>query len=444
MGTRTWPVFLVGLGSLLALLFLPGVTALRRTEEVYSDIRAIQEAFQASGESLAEIERRMYITSILVRDLLLDTSDDTGRYRRDFTDARAAIESQLKQLKEQTGAGNRRATATLESELSAYWASIEPVFIWTPEERAQRGTYFLREQQRPRRTTILAVAEELGALSRAAYKEQYEGVRQSQAEFRKDIERIVWVAFLLGTAIAGGTAYRISSLERRAERQRVKTERAEEELRSLSLQLMHAQEEERKLISRELHDQVGQMLTGLRMELGSLERLREQPEHFHEHLTESKTIAEQSLRAIRDLAVGLRPSVLDLGLLPALQWHTRHYSRQSGVRVTLRTEGGFDALPEAHCLCIYRVVQESLTNAARHASPSSVDVAVTSDRDGVKATIHDDGAGFEPTGARRMGLGLVGMEERVRDLGGSLKIESEIGKGTKVAVHLPLASGDDL
>jgi signal transduction histidine kinase len=442
MRTRTWPVFLVGLGSLLALLFLPGITALQRTEVVYGEIRDIQEAFQASGERLAEIERRMYLTSILVRDLLLDSSDDTGRYRRDFMDARAGIAVQVDRLKQQAGAGNHRATVTLENELSLYWASIEPVFTWTPAERSERGTYFLREQQRPRRTTILAVADELGALSKAAYKEQYERVRQSQEDFRTDIERIVWVAFLLGAAIAGGTTYRISSLERRADRQRVKTERAEEELRNLSLQLMHAQEEERKSISRELHDQVGQMLTGLRMELGSLERLREQPEQFHEHLAESKTIAEQSLRAIRDLAVGLRPSVLDLGLLPALQWHTRHYSRQSGVRVNLRTEGEFDALPETHCMCIYRVVQESLTNAARHASPSAIEVAVVSSANGITATVQDDGKGFVPARARKMGLGLVGMQERVRDLGGSLQIESDIGTGTKLAVHLPLPSGD--
>ena len=107
------------------------------------------------------------------------------------------------------------------------------------------------------------------------------------------------------------------------------TEQAEEDMRLLSTQLMRAQEEERRNISRELHDEVGQTLTELRMELGTLERLRAEPEEFSAHLREAKALAEQTLRAIRDLAVGLRPSVLDLGLVPALQWQVRHFSKQS-------------------------------------------------------------------------------------------------------------------
>lgn len=439
MRNRTWPVFLVGLGSLLALLFLPGITALRRTEEVYAGIRAIQERFQTSGESLAEIERRIYLTSILVRDLLLDSSDDTTRYRRQFQESREAIEREVAHLRAHALADDHGATVRLETELASYWTSIEPVFSWTPSERAERGTFFLREQQRPRRAGILAVADEIGNLMEAAYKEQNERVRQNQVRFRADIGRIVWVAFLIGAAIAGGTTYRISSLERRAERQRIKTEKAEEELRSLSLQLMRAQEEERKSISRELHDQVGQMLTGLRMELGTLERLREQPDQFQEHLAESKSIAEQSLRAIRDLAVGLRPSVLDLGLLPALQWHARHFSRQSGIRVSLHTEGDFDDVPEAHSICIYRIVQESLTNSARHASAAAIEIALSRGESGIEVSIQDDGHGFDPAHARNSGLGLVGMEERVRHLSGSLEIGSQPGGGTRVVVHLPLA-----
>lgn len=442
MLNRTWPVFLVGLGSLLALLFLPGITALSRTENVYAEIRAIQERFQISNESLAAIERQMYLTSVLVRDLLLDSSEDTTRYRREFQNARAAIEKEIAALRANARPAHGTATAKLESGLAAYWASLDPVFSWTPKERAERGTFFLREQQRPRRTNILAVAEELVSLTKAASRDQYERVRQSQIAFRKDIERMVWIAFLIGAAIAGGTTYRISSLEKRSERQRIKTEKAEEELRNLSTQLMHAQEEERKSISRELHDQVGQLLTGLRMELGTLERLREQPQAFHEHLSESKAIAEHSLRTIRDLAVGLRPSVLDLGLAPALQWHTRHFSRQTGVRVGLKMDGNFDDVPEAHCLCVYRVVQESLTNCARHAEAESANVGIARRQQGLSVAIEDDGKGFDPARARDVGLGLIGMEERVRDLGGLLKIDSEPGKGTKVAVYLPLPQGE--
>ena len=153
-----------------------------------------------------------------------------------------------------------------------YWESVAPVFHWSPHERAERATYFLREQHRPG-GNILAIADEIDALNTRAYREQYEQLNETQRRFGQDLERSIALAFFIGVLIAAGSTLRISSLERRAERHRIKTEQAEEQLRS-STQLMHAQEEERKTLSRELHDEVGQMLTGLRMELGSLERLR--------------------------------------------------------------------------------------------------------------------------------------------------------------------------
>ncbi len=429
-------MFLVGLGSLLALLFLPGVTALQKTQDVYDMIRTIQEAHQRSQASLAEIQRRIFMNSILVRELLLDSSPtQSGRYEKDFQDNRNAVEREIAALR--TGGRTRGAGALqrLESELAVYWASVQPVFGWTPEQRQQRATFFLREQQRPRRQSILAIADEIGALTTAAYRDQYERVNSSQRDFRSEIHRIVIVAFLIGVLIAAGTVIRISSLERRSQRQRAKTEQAEEQLRHLSTQLMHAQEEERKAISRELHDEVGQMLTGLRMELGTLEQLREDQRQFHDHLSEAKSIAEQSLRTVRDLAVGLRPSVLDLGLVPALQWQARHFSKHSGIPVTVNAEGSFQNLTESQRICVYRIVQETLTNCAKHANATRAEVSLREKEQTLEVTIRDDGRGFDLKLARHGGLGLIGIEERVRELGGSLEIQSEPGRGAVLAVR---------
>jgi signal transduction histidine kinase len=436
MRNRTWPVFLVGLGSLLALLFLPGVIALQKTQDVYDNIRAIQEAHQRSTESLTEIERRMYLNSILVRELLLDDSPvESERYQSDFRENRRAVEREMAALKLTGRNRDANIMQKLEAELAAYWNSVAPVFGWTPEQREQRATFFLREQQRPRRQNVLAIAEQIRALATAAYRAQYERVNLSQRDFRTDIRKIVAIAFFIGIAIAAGTTVRIASLEQRSRRQRANAERAEEQLRQLSTQLMHAQEEERKSISRELHDEVGQMLTGLRMELGSLERLRGDAAQFHEHLNEAKSITEQSLRAVRDLAVGLRPSVLDLGLVPALQWQARHFSKRSGIPVTVQTEGPLQNIPEDHSTCVYRIVQETLTNCAKHSNASRVEVFLRESEGALEVAIRDDGRGFDPRIVRRGGLGLLGIEERVRELGGSLQIESESGKGSVLTVR---------
>jgi len=435
-------VFLVGLSSLLALLFLPGTAALRKTQDVYDKIRSVQLDDQRSHARLQELERRIYMNSILVRELLLDTSPvQNARYESEFHANRLAVETQIAGLRANGTARANGALRRLEAELQTYWTSVAPVFAWTPEERRQRATYFLREQQRPRRQTILAVAEEIDALATTTYREQYQQVNTSQITLRKDIERIVGVAFLIGILVAIGCIVRIATLESRTEKQRAKTELAEEQLRHLSTQLMRAQEEERRTISRELHDEVGQMLTGLRIELGSLERLREDPAQFSDHCTEAKGIAEQALRAVRDLAVGLRPSVLDLGLLPALQWQARHFAKRSGIPVTVHAEGAFDSLTDGHKTCVYRIVQETLTNCARHAQARKADVALKETNGSLEVTIRDDGRGFDASSARHGGLGLIGIEERVRELGGHVRIDSEPGKGSTLKVSFSLTQG---
>ena len=442
MRNRTWPVFLIGLASLLALLFLPGTAALRKTQEVYDNIRSLQESDQRSHSRLRELERRIYMNSILVREILLDSSPVQNlRYAKEFQENRLAVERQIAELNANAPTVDNGTLHRLEIELQSYWKSVEPLFHWTPEERRQRATYFLREQQRPRRQAILAIAEEIDSLTGAAFRKQYQQVNLSQINFRSEIERIVAVAFVIGILIAAGCIVRIATLEHRTERQRAKTELAEEQLRHLTTQLMHAQEEERKTISRELHDEVGQLLTGLRIELGSLEPLRENHTQFTDHLNETKAIAEQSLRAVRDLAVGLRPSVLDLGLLPALQWQARHFSKRSGIPVSVGADGEFLALSDGHKTCVYRIVQETLTNCARHSSAKKVEVILRETAAALEVRIHDDGSGFDTKSPRNGGIGLIGIEERVRELGGDLKIDSGPGRGTTLTVRFPLAAG---
>jgi signal transduction histidine kinase len=144
---------------------------------------------------------------------------------------------------------------------------------------------------------------------------------------------------------------------------------------------------------------------------------------------------------VRGLALGLRPSMLDdFGLQAALEWHVRDFTGRSAMNVDLEMDGDFDALPDKHRTCLYRVVQEALTNCVRHAHAQNVSISVHT-RDGqLQVAVTDDGVGLNPI-RRRNGLGLRGIDERVRELEGTMTIVREAGGGTTLAVRLPLPPG---
>jgi signal transduction histidine kinase len=250
-------------------------------------------------------------------------------------------------------------------------------------------------------------------------------------------------ALCFALVVAAVSFSRISNLERHREEERRRAESAEQELRRLSLKLVRTQEDERKSISRELHDEIGQMITGLRMELANIHALRTAPEpEFAQHMSEAKGLAEKTLQSLRNLAMGLRPSMLDdLGLGPALQWQAKEFSRRSGVPAIVQLDGNLEGIEERLRTCVYRLVQESLTNCARHAHANSIMVSVAENNSRLVMAIQDDGAGFDTNALKNRGLGLMGMEERVRELGGTFTVTSQIAKGTAVRAEIPIREG---
>jgi signal transduction histidine kinase len=245
-------------------------------------------------------------------------------------------------------------------------------------------------------------------------------------------------ALLTGIVVSAAGILRMRSLERRARDEQRRAARTTDEMRNLSVRLRHVQEDERRTISRELHDEVGQTLTAMRMELGTLERLRRSEREFDASLTDVKGMAEQSLRLIRDIAAGLRPSVLDdLGLGAAVQNQAREFSKRVGVPVSASVEGALDGLDDRRRTYIYRIVQEALTNCAKYASAGHIGIELRRQGDEIRLTISDDGVGFVPTRVAHAGLGLIGIEERVRELGGSVTVQSSPGQGTTIRVTIP-------
>jgi two-component system sensor histidine kinase UhpB len=210
-------------------------------------------------------------------------------------------------------------------------------------------------------------------------------------------------------------------------------------------QIIKAQEQERKRIARELHDETSQVLTSLLISLAVLEESTASQEG-RDRIAETRRLAHQTLRAVRNLSIDLRPSALDdLGLLPALRWYVKEYQQKTSLEVEFHATGFKDRerlSPEMET-ALYRIVQESLTNIAKHAQAHKVTITLHEETDFVDATIADDGRGFRieeirNTADQDRGLGLVGMQERALLLDGTVDIDSKPGQGTLVQVHIPL------
>jgi signal transduction histidine kinase len=439
---RTWPVAAAALGGLLLLVIFSVLAATRKAQAIYTRLDAINQHYVEVESKLRRLRSDVNLSGIFVRDYLLDSARERApEYRDRLADFRATNRSTLADLRALTrGRGENDARlVSLQALLDDYWATLDPLFDWTQGEKISLSAAFLRHEVLPRRDAILSIAQEIEEFNNATMAAQHAEVSAQQAAFASDLHTLLWWTLLLGTIVALTAVIRLRVLERRSEQERSVAEDAERQMRTLSQQLVATQEEERKKLSRELHDHVGQVLTALRMELGRLDRLRPTgDERLGVAVAECRQLVDNMVRTVRNLALGLRPSMLDdFGLQPALEWHVREFTQRFGLPVQLDVTGVPETLPEQHRICVYRVVQEALTNCARHASASGVRVAVTGSGGALGVIVTDDGVGLRPE-RRHQGIGLRGMEERARELGGTMTVQPAPGGGTTIAIRLPL------
>jgi len=227
-------------------------------------------------------------------------------------------------------------------------------------------------------------------------------------------------------------------LEHRVAERTAELSHANAALRALSRRLVEVQEAERRFIARELHDEVGQMLTGLKLLLETSLHPATPPEQ--QTLNEAAGMIQTLLEQVRQLSIDLRPHMLDdLGLLIALDWHFKRYLKQTGIRVEFQHSALTERLPAQLETVVFRIVQEALTNVARHAGVETVAVRLSAEPERVRVQVEDEGAGFAPEEAMRRGTstGLLGMKERAELLGGRFTLDSAPGQGTRLTVELP-------
>jgi signal transduction histidine kinase len=426
-----------GLLTLIATTILATRT---KVQAVYTELDEANMLHRHVDGNLRRLRSDIHLSGIFVRDYLLDSSVSAAPdYREQLTALREGTTQTIEEIERSVGPRHKERMDGLRSKLEDYWAAFGPLFDWTPEEKAYRSSYFLRREVLPRREAVLEIAKAIEEINNENTLIQRESIAGRERELHAYMNRMLLMSLLVGALVSIGTVFRIQSLEKRSEAQQLRAEHAEDEMRRLSHQLVHTHEEERRSLSRELHDQVGQLLTGLRMELGKLEKARDGDRtRFSEHADECKRLVDSLIDTVRHLSMGLRPSMLDdLGLQPAIEWQARDFARRYDVPVNVKLDGALDAIKEPHRTTVYRVVQEALTNCAKHADANQISVSLRRYANGFRLLVQDDGVGLRGVADSVAGLGLLGIKERVREIGGQMTVHSTQGAGTTLEIEVP-------
>lgn len=438
MTNRGWLAMVAGSAILLGLIFAFGIQTAREADRIYAEVSSTNSVIRSLEVQLRGLRADIYLSGIYVRDQLLDSRSEQAEDQRDsLREVHDSVERRLVQIAELVPEEQAPTVEELRKEIAGYWDSVAPV-MEDPVGTTTSGFAAVRRQMVSRRDSALAIARQIGELNEEAFQQRHERVDRAQRAFLNYIRTMMTFSLALGVFVFLGSGYMVYVLNRQAETHRNETEQAEHELRRLSSQLVQAQEQERRVLSRELHDEVGQTLTALGLELGNLEQLRTSSNgEFGAHLEEAKRLTQDTMRTVRNLAMGLRPAMLDdSGLAPALRYQAREFSRRSGIPVSVEIDGDLDHLSDAHRTCVYRVLQEALTNCARHAKAENIQITLNGRQDKVSLAVQDDGIGLRD--ASSSGMGLIGIEERARELGGRVRIESGANRGTLLWLELPL------
>ncbi len=438
-----WPVSVFGLGFMLIIMGLSGVASIQETRRIHQQILSVEDNYRRIENLVEGIRADTSNVDVLRRDRLLDSNGVIENYTAQLAQLRSKTDTDIEKLRALRPQQESKVFERLETALRNYLDAVTLEFQESPLKRSQTAS--VRDRFGSQSKKIFAVTEELGKLNEENFEARRRELGQAVENLRIDIWETMLTALCLGTIIAGASVFRISGLEKESAEYQRATRNAEERLRHLSQQLVSSQEQERKALSRELHDEIGQLLTALRMELGNLERSRAASgADVDTHLDQAKKLAETTLKTTRDIAMGLRPAMLDLlGLGPALEWQTREYSRRYKTPIQLDVDGDLRDLPDLHRTSLYRIVQEGLTNCARHAQAKNIRVSLKDAEGQLAVTVEDDGVGFDQHGGVAYGLGLLGITERVRELCGNIVIHSEPGNGTRLEVMLPRESASE-
>jgi signal transduction histidine kinase len=440
---RLW----LGLGvSLTIFLVFAGYTIhkIRWLEDF--QVNVVQQNRKASLQ-LLRLQDDTYQLAVSLRDMTLPESRYPIFYwKGEFTRVHQDMDEALRlegQYSASTPAGDEKRRQ-LRDVLDDFWLSSDEAFQLADQGHEETARYMIRSQLESKRESISSIITRLLALNDQAQTAAGEQVSLTYGSVKRDILWLIGILFLvaLGTGLYTLQANRktFDRLHHLAERLQTQSE----ELRSLSWKLIDVQEKTLRQVARDLHDEFGQILTAIGLTLGrASQKALDKDPVFVQDVKAVKKIVEDTLQLVRSESQIFRPAILDdFGLGQTLEWFVEQFARQTGIQVHYKgklSDGFF--LPE-DAIHVYRIVQEALSNVARHSGAKEAWVTVEEQMGSLSLEIRDNGAGFvmgpENNRVAGQGIGLMGMRERAEHLKGSFSIRSSPQQGTVISVHVPL------
>ena len=406
----------------IALIFLGAtIDALRLLDAMRAENKVLRDAALQRTNRLASIRYTVLLCHSYIED---PTKHNLADYLAKVRDASSQSSLDLASYRPST-LEEQRLVTQLSQLLDQHWQYLNHALTSGSKDDSQDSFIEITSQ-------LQGIDGKQAAWTESQIEGQFE-------QFGSQLNTALGLGLAAALLLAAGSSIYILRIERQNRRRYQEVVTAHTALEQLSARLRDAQETERRTISRELHDQVGQTLNAVLVEAANLaKRIPADDTASLQYLGNIRKFADSSVNSIRDIALLLRPSMLDdLGLIAALEWQAREVSRRSGIKVTVTAGAIPDQLSDEMRTCIFRVVQEALTNVSRHSGAKCAVVTVRHEDNSLLVSVQDDGSGFDTQKTR--GLGMLGMEERVRQLGGQLEIRSAPGKGTELLARLPIA-----
>lgn len=427
----------------LGLWMYTGYSFNQRIDGVRKEASDVAARYMRAQELLSTVRAQVLLSSVRVRDALLNPERQAVEEHRIQVEQSYHIVTMALEDYEPVAGASPESDQMVR--LRAEFEQFHQTSIDVLRDAAGRSPAAIRDLLNrhvvPRREAALAISEEIQALNRQAFIRQQSEITNVHQVAELKSRQQLGLALMFSLGVLLFTSLYAAKLEARLRMQLKRDVLISRELHETATRLMSAQEEERRTIARELHDEVGQVLTAIKVELSIAQRSIEASGASAAPLADVQSIADGALHTVRNLTQLLHPAALDdLGLAAAIDASLRGLARRHDIRAELHQTGPSDRWPKEIELAAYRIVQEGVTNIGKHAKATHCDVNLTYLHDRLLIEVNDDGVGFDAATEGkigRAGLGLVSVRERAARLGGTFNILSGPGRGTRLIVSLP-------
>ena len=443
LGKRS--VLRAGYAAVLGVLVFSAFEAYRIQSSVSQQHLEIYRRYVDEEDALRTLRRNLWLAGNYVRDFFIRSTPEQGEILR----------SQLNALKKDNAQALDRLARisplspippAQRKSIDEFWAVVDPIPATMLNSTRDARIEFVQRELVPRRDDLSTALRELSATGEQHLQDIESQFEESRRQAAARLLLMLGVGVLLGILVALFSLHHAESLEREADRHHAEVEQTKGELQQLSARLVEVEEEGRRWLSRELHDEIGQTLALLQIQITNAQSaLDSRPAVLREQLQRARSLVEKTVQTVRNISLLLRPALLDdLGLVPALQFQLEDFSRRSGIAAEFAEENVAGQLPDNVKTCVYRVVQEALHNCEKHSGAGKVRLEVRQSPEALTVAVEDNGRGFQ-LNEKRMprqtnGLGLLGIRERAANAGGSLVIDSKPGSGARIALRIPLAA----